>query len=78
MSRCGSAQGYALVIAYLEDNRAALAEQAHSHLVRVTGRDYGKEAGLWRAWLRRSASSLRPQPLVQDLDTFYEQEILVA
>jgi len=78
LSRCGSAKGYALVIDYLEDNRAALAEQAHTHLVRVTGRDYGKDAGLWRAWLRRSASSLRPQPLVQDLDIFYEQEILVV
>jgi len=78
LSRCGSAKGYALVIAYLEDNRAALAEQAHSHLVRVTGRDYGKDAGLWRAWLRRAADSLRPQPLVQDLDIVYDQEILVA
>lgn len=78
LSRCGSAKGYALVIDYLEDNRAALAEQAHSHLVRVTGRDYGKDAGRWRAWLRRSADSLRPQPLVQDLDIVYDQDILVA
>lgn len=78
LSRCGSAKGYALVISYLDDHRAALAEQAHSHLIRVTGRDYGKDSGLWRAWLRRAGESLAPQPLVQDLDTYYEQDILVA
>jgi len=29
LSRCGSGEGVRIVIAYLDDNRAALAEQAH-------------------------------------------------
>ncbi|MEK7407352.1 MAG: FAD-dependent oxidoreductase [Acidobacteriota bacterium] len=78
LSRCGSAKGVALVIGYLDDNRAALAEQAHSHLVRIAGRDYGKDSGLWTAWLERVKESLAPQPLMQDLDTVYEQEMLSA
>lgn len=34
LARCGSAAGYRVLIEYLDDNRAALAEQAHSNLVR--------------------------------------------
>ena len=77
LSRCGSARGYAIVISYLDDNRGMLAEQAHSHLLRMAGCDYGKEAQAWTAWLKRWEGALRPQPLTEDLDIFYEREILI-
>jgi hypothetical protein len=76
MSRCGSAKGFALVISYLDDNRAMLTEQAHSHLVRIAGRDCGKNGAAWTEWLKQAAGSLTPQPLVEDLDISYEPEIL--
>jgi hypothetical protein len=78
LSRCGSVTGAALVISYLDDNRAMLAEQAHAHLVRVAGSDYGKNAEVWTAWLNRAGGELRPRPLTEDLEAFYEPEILTA
>lgn len=78
LSRCGSPAGFAIVIGYLADNRVMLAEQAHSHLVRMSGADYGKDAQAWTAWLERSKGCLRPQPLVDDLDIAYERDILIT
>ncbi len=78
LSRCGSAAGYQIAIDYLTDVRAMLAEQAHSHLIRVAGRDYGKDAEAWNRWLEGARTSLTPQPLVEDLDAAYEPEILVT
>ncbi len=78
LSRCGSPAGFAIVIGYLADNRVMLAEQAHSHLIRMSGADYGKDAQAWTAWLDRSKSYLRPQPLIDDLDITYEREVLIA
>jgi len=78
LSRCGSAAGYLIVIEYLADARAMLAEQAHSHLIRVTGRDCGKDVEAWRDWLEKTKSLLTPRPLVDDLDAAYETEILTT
>ncbi|MEK7407351.1 MAG: FAD-dependent oxidoreductase [Acidobacteriota bacterium] len=78
LSRSGSAKGYTIVIGYLEDNRVMLAEQAHSHLIRMTGRDCGKDIGAWNSWLEQAKGALRPQPLLEDLDIVYEKEILTA
>jgi flavin-dependent dehydrogenase len=80
LSRCGSVKGAAIVIEYLDDNRAALAEQAHSHLVRIAGRDYGKSARAWTAWLQQAGDSLPLTPLLPDLDldATYEPEILIS
>ena len=78
LSRCGSAAGYEIVIDYLADVRAMLAEQAHTHLVRIAGRDYGKDVEAWKRWLDGAKTSLTPLPLVEDLDAAYEPEILVT
>ena len=78
LSRCGSAAGYSLVIDYLADTRVMLAEQAHSHLVRLAGRDCGKESEAWSGWLEKTKPALTPCPLVEDLDAAYERDILVA
>jgi hypothetical protein len=47
LARCGAEEGIALLIEYLDDVRALLAEQAHDHLVAITGMDLGKDAGAW-------------------------------
>jgi hypothetical protein len=77
LSRCGSAEGIALVIDYLDDSRTLLAEQAHSHLIRISGRDHGKDSAGWKAWLRRIENSWQPKPLTVDLDEYYEEEIMI-
>lgn len=51
MARCGSPQGIILLIDYLDDSRALLAEHAHSELVAISGEDFGKSASLWSQWL---------------------------
>lgn len=49
LARCGSARGFELLLEYLDDVRAPLAERAHSHLVDLTGKDFGKDAPAWLA-----------------------------
>ena len=78
MARCASARGYELLIDYLDDNRAALAEQAHLNLIRLAGLDLGKTAAGWKQWLESSRHALEPHPLTEDLDAVYEREILVS
>jgi len=56
LARCGSNQGFIVLIAYLDDVRALLAERAHSELIDLTGVDHGKDAAAWTAWLKRDRS----------------------
>lgn len=51
LARYGSPEGYDVLVAYLDDARALLAERAHSELIDLTGTDHGKGAGAWTAWL---------------------------
>ena len=44
-ARCGGASGYEILIDYLDDNRAALAEQAHLNLVRARWPRPGQDGG---------------------------------
>ena len=48
LARCGSVKGLKILVAYLDDNRALLAESAHAELMTICGRDCGKDG---RAWL---------------------------
>ncbi len=68
LARCGSADGFAILISYLDDNRALLAEGAHSGLASISGQDYGKDAEQWRSWLAQAKDSLKPCPLGERLD----------
>lgn len=77
LARCGSALGYRILIEYLDDNRAALAEQAQSNLIRLAGRDCGKRQPAWLEWLAANETLLAPVPLTEDLDITYERDILV-
>lgn len=58
MARCGSPDGFDLLVDYLDDVRALLAERAHSELIDLTGVDYGKDAVAWASWLKASRSTL--------------------
>lgn len=55
MARRGSPEGLDLLVEYLDDVRALLAERAHSELIDLTGVDHGKDAS---AWLGASRSAL--------------------
>jgi hypothetical protein len=63
LARCGSPDGLAILIAYLEDNRALLAEQAYSELVALSHKDLGKNAEDWTDWLDGVRGSWKPQPV---------------
>jgi flavin-dependent dehydrogenase len=62
LARCGSADGFIVLISYLSDNRALLAEHAHSELTAITGADFGKNARAWSAWLEAHADDLPRKP----------------
>jgi HEAT repeat protein len=47
LARCGAEEGIETLVAYLDDTRALLAEQAHDHLIALTGLDGGKNAEAW-------------------------------
>jgi hypothetical protein len=48
LARCGSRDGLHILIEYLDDVRAPLAEQAHSHLIDITGQNFGKDRQAWQ------------------------------
>jgi len=51
MARCGAREGYALLIAYLQDIRGSLARSAHEELVNLSGQDFSYDTAAWRKWL---------------------------
>jgi hypothetical protein len=62
LARCGSPDGYVILITYLNDARALLAEHAHTELTLMSGRDFGKDAMAWLQWLEEEADALQPRP----------------
>ena len=60
LARCGSQDGYEVLIDYLDDMRAVLNEFAHSTLVKITIQDYGKDKEAWALWLRKRKNKLQP------------------
>jgi ribulose 1,5-bisphosphate synthetase/thiazole synthase len=63
MARCGSREGYAILISYLDDVHSLLAEAAHLGLMAIAGLDLGKDPAAWRAWLNQQ-DVLYTTPLV--------------
>ena len=64
LARCGSPDGVVILINYLNDVRALLAEQAHGELIAVSGQDFGKDAAAWSRWLEAAGEALRPVPWI--------------
>lgn len=69
LARSGSAEGYEVLIEYLDDMRAALSEFVHVTLVRIADCDFGKDKGEWNKWLASNRNKLEPTPL-QDRKLF--------
>jgi ribulose 1,5-bisphosphate synthetase/thiazole synthase len=68
LASLGDAEGYAILVEYLDDDRANQAEFAHMTLVQLTGRDNGKDPQAWRQWLAEGKGSLKPFPLLERVD----------
>jgi ribulose 1,5-bisphosphate synthetase/thiazole synthase len=68
LASLGSADGYEILIDYLDDNRANFAEFAHMTLQEFTGRDNGKDTRAWSQWLAWARESLKPIPLLERRD----------
>lgn len=68
LARCGSPDGYQILIAYLDDTRALLAEQAHSELGACAQVSLPKDPSAWNDWLQRHRDSLVPRPFLGRLD----------
>jgi hypothetical protein len=49
--------GFVILINYLRDLRAIMAEHAHTELVAITGQDFGKDPAAWGEWLSRIVSA---------------------
>ena len=61
----GDAEGYEILIGYLDDVRANQAEFAHMTLNQMTGIDNGKNSKAWSQWLADARGSLKPIPLLE-------------
>lgn len=68
LARCADAQGYAVLIGYLEDIRLFLARSALAELRTLSAADLGFPPAPWRAWLEASGPSLACQPLTRRFD----------
>lgn len=68
LARCGSADGFIILASYLNDNRALLAEHAHSELVAITGEDYGKDVQAWSRWIEFNGDDAPSVPWAQSTE----------
>lgn len=68
MAYLGDPEGYQVLISYLNDNRANLAEFAHLTLEQLTGLNLGKNQEFWTQLLTESKGFLKPLPLLERLD----------
>ena len=78
LARCGSAEGCAILINYLDDVRTVLAEHAHAELARIAGCDLGKDAQAWRQWLAAHGEGLKPAPWTRPTDAVlaWDEDVL--
>jgi hypothetical protein len=77
LARCGSKKGIAILIDYLDDARAMLAEHAHSELSAIAAHDLGKDVQAWQAWSEGRAFG--PVPWLEPADPVasWGSEVLV-
>ena len=68
LARCGSPSGIIILIDYLEDVRALLAEQAYSELVAITRQDFGRNTAAWSHWLEMEGEHMQPTPWTDPCD----------
>ena len=63
LARSGSLTGYEILIEYLDDMRAILAEFAHTTLGKITDQDFGKSKDLWSHWLISNENKIEAKAL---------------
>jgi hypothetical protein len=68
LARCGDTYGLNILIEYLDDMRAVLAEFAHTTLIRITKQDFGKNKSQWSAYANSVTASFKPVPLAERVD----------
>lgn len=68
LARSGDIDGLNILIEYLDDMRAVLAEFAHTTLIRITNQDFGKNKLGWTAYVNSITDSFKPVPLVERVD----------
>ena len=68
LARLGNAQGFEILIGYLDDTRSTFAEFAHTALEEITGRNDGKDSRAWSQWLDSARDRLQPLSLLERKD----------
>ncbi|UCC22494.1 MAG: FAD-dependent oxidoreductase, partial [Planctomycetota bacterium] len=68
LARSGSTDGLNILIEYLDDMRAVLAEFAHTTLIKITNNDFGKDKTRWAAYVNSVTTSFEPVPLAERVD----------
>ncbi len=78
LARCGAPEGYVVLIDYLRDVRALVADAAHVELMAVSGQSLLKDVSAWTDWLETHADALRPMPWTRPTDPVlaWQEEIL--
>jgi ribulose 1,5-bisphosphate synthetase/thiazole synthase len=66
LARCGCTGGIKILIDYLQDSRALLAEGAHTALAAISDQDYGKDTQAWEEWLAATGGTWKPRPLTEE------------
>ncbi|MEH7081592.1 FAD-dependent oxidoreductase [Neobacillus drentensis] len=77
LARCGSAQGYEILINYLDDVRSLLSKQAHSELKRLCALNLHKDKRVWKDWLESKKAALKPQPYIVHTDIGVNNETIL-
>ncbi|MBB6734791.1 FAD-dependent oxidoreductase [Cohnella zeiphila] len=77
LARCGSEEGYAVLIAYLSDNRSMLARGALLELRRLSGRMEDADPERWRRWASAEKPERQPRPLDIRLDFEFDSESML-
>ncbi|MGG3468195.1 FAD-dependent oxidoreductase [Neobacillus pocheonensis] len=76
LARCGSPQGYEILINYLDDVRSLLSKQAHTELRLLSGLNLNKDILEWTDWLETEKALLKPQPYLEQTDLAHDNETI--
>lgn len=76
LARCGSSEGYEILITYIDDVRSLLSKQAYTELKRLSGLSIKKDQKRWSDWLEKNMNTLRPQPYILITDQADENEAI--
>lgn len=76
LARCGSSEGYEVLVSYLDDVRSLLSKQAYTELKQLSGLSLKKDQKRWSIWLDKNINNLQPQPYIHITDQAIENEVI--